>query len=84
MSIMEFVFAEEGVDFIEDALALLNAYLYKVPKVSGNIWFFYQVVVYNMVGIPKAMWPNLEQLNMPPKHKHIMNSIRSAENTEMM
>lgn len=37
-----------------------------------------------MVGIPKAMWPNLEQLNMPPKHKNIMNSIRSAENTEMM
>ena len=57
---------------------LLNASLFKVPKVSGHIWFFYQVVVYNMVGIPKAMWPNLEQLNMPEKHKHIMTSIRSS------
>lgn len=53
LAIMEFVFVEEGIDYIEDALVTLNSYLFKVPKLSGRMWFFYQVVIYNMVGIPK-------------------------------
>lgn len=84
VTILEFVFAEEGIDYIEDSLVLLNAFLFKVPRITAQIWFFYQVVVYNMVGIPKPMWASLEQLNLPEKHKQIMMSIRSAENCEMM
>jgi len=58
----------------------LNAYLFKVPKLSGKMWFFYQVVVYNMVGIPKDMWPTLDSLPIPEKEKRIMTSIRNNEN----
>ena len=53
IEILEFVFVEDGIDYIEDALVVLNAYLFKLPKLSGRMWFFYQVVIYNMVGIPK-------------------------------
>lgn len=53
---VEFIFGESGADYYEDALILLNSYLFKVPKLSGNLWFYYQVVVYNMAGIPKEMW----------------------------
>lgn len=81
---MEFVFIEEGIDYIEDALQALNSYLFKCPKLSGRLWFFYQVVVYNLVGIPKQMWPSLESLPIPEKEKKIMISIRSNENYEMM
>lgn len=84
LAIMEFVFVEEGFDYIEDALVLLNAYLFKAEKMGGRIWFFYQVVVYNMVGIPKDMWATLESLPIPEKEKRIMHSIRSNENYEMM
>ena len=56
------MFGEDGADYIEDCLILLNAYLFKVKKMSGPIWFFYQVVVYNLVGIPKEMWAALDKL----------------------
>jgi hypothetical protein len=62
--ILDFVFAEQGIDYIEDALVMLNALLYKSPKLSAPLWFFYQVVIYNIVGIPKEMWPALERLQM--------------------
>ena len=53
VGLLDFVFGEEGADYIEDCLVLLNAYLFKIKKLTGPIWFFYQVIVYNMVGIPK-------------------------------
>ena len=84
MSILEFVFLEEGIDYIEDALVTLNAYLFKVPKLSGPLWFFYQVIIYNLVGIPKDMWANLESLPIPEKQKKIMINIRNSDNYEMM
>jgi hypothetical protein len=64
---MEFVFVEEGIDYIEDSLLILNSYLFKCPKLSGKLWFFYQIVVYNMVGIPKPMWASLDSLPIPEK-----------------
>ena len=41
---------------MEDSLIMLNAYLFKVQKMSGILWFFFQAVIYNMVGVPKEMW----------------------------
>lgn len=35
---------------------MLNAYLFKIKKMSGILWFFFQAVIYNMVGVPKDMW----------------------------
>ena len=77
LALLEFVFLEDGVDYIEDALLTLNSYLFKLPKLSGHMWFFYQVIIYNMVGIPKEMWPTLESLPIPDKQKRIMVSIRN-------
>lgn len=48
-------------------MVTLNSYLFKVPKLSGKMWFFYQVIIYNMVGIPKEMWPTLDSLPIPEK-----------------
>jgi hypothetical protein len=53
VGLLDFVFGGEGCDYIEDCLVLLNAYLFKLKKMTGIIWFYYQVVIYNMVGIPK-------------------------------
>ena len=63
---------------------LLNAYLFKSQKMSGSIWFYYQVVVYNMVGIPKEMWAALEKLPLQEKQKNVLRSIRNGDNFEMM
>jgi hypothetical protein len=84
IGIIEFIFGEEGADYIEDVLVLLNAYLFKAQKMSGNIWFFYQVVVYNMVGIPKEMWASLDKLPLHEKQRAVLRTIRNGDNFEMM
>jgi hypothetical protein len=52
---------------------------------SGAIWFFFQVVVYNMVGIPKEMWATLEKMPaLQEKQRNVLKSIRGGDNFEMM
>ncbi len=57
------------MDYIEDALILLNAFLFKIEKISPAIWFYYQVIVYNIVGIPKQMWPMIDKLPITEKQR---------------
>ena len=63
---------------------LLNAYLFKLESLSPQVWFFYQVVVYNMVGIPRQMWEAIEKMPMGEKQRAIMRNVRTGENAEMM
>jgi hypothetical protein len=56
ITLCEFIFSSDSVDYIEDILILLNSYLHKIEKISPAIWFYYQVIVYNIVGIPKPLW----------------------------
>ena len=57
---------------------LLNAYLFKVECISVQIWFFFQVVVYNLVGIPQEMWGAFEKMKMGENQKKIFKNIRSG------
>lgn len=84
LGIAEFVFGEESCDYVEDVLVLLNAYLFKLRKMSGAVWFYFQVVVYNLVGIPKEMWPALDSLPLPEKQRGLLKNIRAGDNFEMM
>lgn len=47
---------------------------------SGPIWFFYQVVVYNIAGIPKEMWASLDKLPIHSRQKNILKNIRVGDN----
>ena len=53
-----------------------------MDKLSPNIWFFYQVVIYFLVGIPKDLWQQIENFNMSQIHKNILLNIRAGRNTE--
>ena len=63
---------------------LLNAHLFKVDKLSPDVWFFYQVVIYFLVGIPKELWAQIDNLPMPEPHKNILKNIRQCRNTEYL
>jgi len=65
-------------------LVLLNSYLHKIETISPAIWFYYQVIVYNIVGIPKQLWDNIPNLPISEKQKSILNNIKNADNIEMM
>lgn len=63
---------------------LLNSYLHKIETISSSIWFYYQVIVYNIVGIPKQLWDNIPNLPISEKQKTILNNLKNSENIEMM
>lgn len=37
----------------------MRVYIFKVDKISQACWFFYQVIIYFVTGIPKEMWSNI-------------------------
>jgi hypothetical protein len=78
ISLCEFIFTSESIDYIEDILVLLNSYLHKIEVISPALWFFYQVIVYNIVGIPKPMWENIPNLPLSEKQKQILENIKSS------
>lgn len=84
ISLCEFIFSSESIDYIEDILVLMNSYLHKIETISPAIWFYYQVIVYNIVGIPKQLWDNIPNLPISEKQKAILNNIKNSENIEMM
>lgn len=84
ISLCEFIFSSDSIDYIEDILVLLNSYLHKIETISPSIWFYYQVIVYNIVGIPKQLWDNIPNLPISDKQKAILNNIKNSENIEMM
>lgn len=84
MTLCEFIFSADSIDYIEDILVLLNSYLHKIQTISPAIWFYYQVIVYNIVGIPRQLWDNIPNLPITDKQKSILSNIKNSQNIEMM
>lgn len=84
LEVCAFIFSSESLDYTEDIMYMMNSYVFKVEKLSPNIWFFYQVIIYFLVGIPNQLWTQLENLQMPAPHKNILLNIRSSRNTEYL
>ena len=73
-----FVLCQESVDYSEDILSLLNVHIYKINQVSFSLWFFFQVVIYFLVGIPQEFWGQLEKTNMPEKYKKLLMNLKES------
>lgn len=80
ITLCEFIFSSDSIDYIEDILVLLNSYLHKIQSISPAIWFYYQVIVYNIVGIPKQLWDNIPNLPISDKQKAILSNIKNSQN----
>jgi hypothetical protein len=84
IALLEFIFGEEGVDYIEDVLVLLNSYLFKAPQLTAPLWFYWQAIIYNLVGIPKEAWANLDSLPLLDSQRKVLKNIKSGNNEEYM
>lgn len=78
ITLCEFIFSADETDYIEDILVLLNSYLHKIVTISPAIWFYYQVIVYNIVGIPKQLWDHIPNLPISEKQRSILNNIKNS------
>jgi len=61
-------------------MILLNAYLFKIKKMSGILWFYFQAIIYYMVGVPKDMWTVIEKVQMPEKHMKVLKNMKHGDN----
>lgn len=84
VSLCEFIFACDSEDYIEDILVLLNSYLHRVQTISPALWFYYQVVIYNITGIPKPLWDQIPNLPLSIQQKAILNNIKNSQNADMI
>lgn len=78
ITLCEFIFSSDSADYIEDILVLMNSYLHKIQVVTPSLWFYYQVVIYNIVGIPKTLWDSIPNLPLTDQQKAVLTNVRNS------
>lgn len=51
-------------------------------KITSNLSFYYQAIIYLMVGIPKEMWSTIDSLPFSETHRTILKNIKGGNNIE--
>lgn len=84
VALCEFIFACDSADYIEDILVLLNSYLHRTPTITPALWFYYQIVIYNITGIPQPLWPQIPSLPLTDQQKSILTTLKNSQNSDMI
>lgn len=80
LDICAFLFTNESLDYTEDLMYMIRVHVEKVDKITPACWFFYQVIIYFIAGLPNDLWNHIENLPLPESHKQILANIRSGNN----
>jgi len=59
---------------------MMRVYIEKVEKITPACWFFYQVIIYFIAGIPNELWNQIQNLPLPDTNKQILSNIRTGNN----
>ncbi len=59
-------------------------YLEKIEEITPPIWFYYQIVIYNLVGLPEQGREQILALPVKQSHKKIFLNLMQADNPEMI
>ena len=65
LDVCAFLFTNESYDYFEDMMFLLRVHLEKVEKISPACWFYYQTLIYFIVGIPTEQWGQIQNSPLP-------------------
>lgn len=84
LDLCAFLLTNESYDYHEDMMYLLRTHLEKVDKISPPCWFYYQVLIYFIVGIPNEQWSQIENSPLPDQNKKILASVREGNNFEYL
>jgi len=59
---------------------LMRVHVERVDKITPPLWFFYQVIIYFIAGIPAELWKQIEVLPLPDANKQVLSNIRTGNN----
>ena len=76
--VINFALSEEGCDYIEDGLGILNAILYNVKVISEKMWNYYPVLNYIIAGKPKEFNTNINPETLSPEKKLLLGQTESG------
>ena len=65
-------------------MPFMNVFLFKMEQLTERTWFFFQVLIYYMVGFPKQSWGLISNLQLDEEQKNILVNIRFGDNTEYL
>ena len=80
LELCAFLFTNESLDYTEDLMFLMRVHVERIDKISPHLWFFYQVIIYFIAGIPNELWKQIETIALPEPNKLILQNIRQGNN----
>ena len=81
--VMNLCLSQEGADFIDEALDLLNILLFKNKTISQGLWFYYPVLCYIIIGLPEDI--NVDLINgLNEEQRQLMESAKSGWGPEFL
>jgi hypothetical protein len=84
LDICAFLFTNDVMDYVEELMYLMRVHVEKVEKMTPPCWFFYQILIYFITGIPNTLWNQIQTLPLPEPNKQIFASIRDGDNIEYL
>ena len=76
--VLNFTLSEEGCDYIDDGLGILNAILYNETVISEKMWNYYPVLNYIIAGKPKDFNGNVNPDTLTPEKKLLLEQTESG------
>lgn len=78
------MFSGESEDYTIELMSLMNTYIFKSPSITQSLWFFFQVIIYFIVGLPQNLWGQIPNLPLSDGQKNILINLRGGNNLEYL
>lgn len=60
--VLNYILSNEGMDYIDEGLSILNLMLFNQPSVSQEMMFYFPLLIYILVGVPNQKNVNVSQI----------------------
>lgn len=78
--IIAYSFTLNGADYLEDAMKLLNSFIFKTDAISGRMWFFFPTLIYSITGHEASKIPQNIPENLVPYQTQIFQLLSRGYN----
>jgi hypothetical protein len=78
LRIFYFLFWNLEMDYMEELMGMMTVYVEKVDEIRTDLWFFYQVLIYFVVGISDKLWDQIKDQPYTEEQKQILSNLKEG------